>query len=74
MGANIIVLSPTRTIPRGWVAMRQAIGFNGSAKGLVSEIAASGGGMLFVDSMDFFGDGERATVCDLVREGPPCPG
>jgi hypothetical protein len=74
MGANIIVLSPTRTIPRGWVAMRQAIGFVGSAKDLLSEIAASGGGMLFVDSMDFFGDAERATVCDLVREAAALPG
>ena len=74
MGSNIIVLSPTRTIPRGWVAMRQAIGFEGSAKDLLSEIAASGGATLFLDSVDFFGDAERATASDLVRAGAGVPG
>jgi hypothetical protein len=74
MGANIIALSPTRTIPRGWLAMRQALRFDGSAKDLLSEIAASGGGTLFVDSVDFFGDAERATVSDLVRQAAAVPG
>jgi hypothetical protein len=73
MGANIIVLSPTRTIPRGWAAMRQAIGYDGSAKDLLSEIAASGGATLFLDSVDFFGDAERAAVSDLVREAAAVP-
>lgn len=74
IGANIIVLSPTRTIPRGWTAMHQVVGFEGSAHDLLSEVAASGGATLFLDSVDFFGDMERATVSDLIREAAAVSG
>jgi hypothetical protein len=74
MGASIIVLTPARTIPRGWVAMRQTIGFDGTARDLLSDIAASGCATLFLDGIDFFGEGERATASDLVREAAALPG
>ena len=66
--AQVLVLSPNRTPPKGWAAMRSAIGFDGSARDLLSDMAGDGGAILFVDNLDFFADDERTTVRDLVRE------
>lgn len=74
MASAVVVLSPTRTIPRGWAAMRQTFGFAGTAVNFLGEIAASGGTTLFVDSLDFFPESERATVNDLVRAAAGIPG
>ena len=67
IGGTIIVLTPTRTAPRGWAALRNEIGFDGSAADLLSDVAASGAATLFIDSADFFGEAARSTVNDLVR-------
>ena len=72
--SKIIFLSPQRTTPRGWSALRHEIGFEGTAKELLSELAASGGSTLFIDSIDFFEEPERATARDLVREAADTPG
>jgi len=72
--ANVIVLSPVRTIPRGWVAMREVLGFYGSAKELLSDVAASGGAVLFLDSVDFFEAPAQATARDLIQEAAAIPG
>lgn len=72
--AAIIALSPARTLPKGWLALRSAIGFDGTAHDLISELAGSGGAILFIDSLDFFGAEERLTVIDLVREAATVPG
>jgi hypothetical protein len=50
------------------------IGYDGSARELLSELAASGGATLFVDGLDYFGDRERAVVCDLVDEASKIAG
>jgi hypothetical protein len=50
------------------------IGYDGSARELLSELAASGGATLFVDGLDYFGDRERAVVCDLVDEASKVAG
>jgi hypothetical protein len=72
--AQVIVLSPGRTIPRGWLAMRATLGFDGSARDLLSDMAGNGGAALFVDGLDFYGEGEQRTVVDLVREAAEVPG
>jgi hypothetical protein len=72
--ASIIVLSPNRTEPRGWGAMRTVLGFDGTAHDLLTDLAADGGAILFVDNLDFFKDEERRTVSDLVREAANVPG
>ena len=72
--APIIVLSPNRTEPRGWSAMLAALGFDGTAHDLLTDLAADGGAVLFVDNLDFFEDEERSTVIDLVREAAGVPG
>jgi hypothetical protein len=68
-----IVLSPGRTIPRGWLAMRGVLGYDGTARDLFSDIALNGGAVLFLDSLDFFDEQERLTVIDLVREAAKIP-
>jgi len=72
--ARIIVLSPGRTTPRGWIAMRAVLGFDGTARDLLSDLASDGGAVLFIDNLDLFGDEEQRTVVDLVRGAATVPG
>lgn len=74
MEAPIIVLSPNRTTPRGWTAMRAVIGFDGTARELLTDLAGDGAAILFIDNLDFFKEDERRTVVDLVREVSNVPG
>jgi hypothetical protein len=70
----IIALSPARTVPKGWTMLKAAIGFDGLAYDLLSELAGNGGAILFIDGLDFFGAEERLTAIDLVREAAEVPG
>lgn len=72
--STVLLLSPGRTIAGGWLAMRAAIGFDGTARDLLLDLASDGEVILFLDNLDFFADGERATVVDLVRAGEDVPG
>ena len=72
--SQVVVLSPGRTIPKGWLAMRAVLNFDGSAHDLLSDLAASGGAIIFIDSLDFYREEERLTVIDLVREAAKVPG
>jgi hypothetical protein len=72
--SQAIVLSPGRTIPGGWVAMRGVLGFAGTARDLLSDMAADGGVVLFLDNLDFFPEEERLTAIDLLREAATVPG
>jgi hypothetical protein len=74
MEAPVIVLSPNRTTPRGWTAMRAEIGFDGTARELLTDLAGDGAAILFIDNLDFFKEDERRTVVDLVREVSDVPG
>jgi hypothetical protein len=55
-------------VPRGWLALRSVIGFDGTTRDLLSDIAGDGSAVLFVDNLDFYDDEERLTVIDLLRE------
>jgi hypothetical protein len=73
--ARVIVLRPGRTIPKGWTAMRAVLGFDGTARELLIDLAGGGGSVIFVDNLDAFDDDdERRTVVDLVREAATVPG
>ena len=72
--APVIVLSPIRTIPRGWTAMRAVIGFDDTARDLLTDLAGDGAAILFIDNLDSFKEDERRTVVDLVREVSNVPG
>ena len=71
--AAVIVLNPERTTPQGWTAMRGNLGFQGTAKDLLADLATDGGAMLFIDNLDRFDERERITVRDLVREAAKVP-
>lgn len=72
--AKPIVFSPNRTTPRGWTVMRSEVGFDGTARELLTDYAASGGTIIFIDGLDFFSEQERVTIADLVREAALVPG
>jgi hypothetical protein len=72
--AQVIVLSPSRTVPKGWLAMRATLGFDSTAHDLLSDLAGNGSALLFLDNLDFFNDEERLTVNDLVRVAAKVPG
>ncbi len=72
--SGIIVLKPGRTTPRGWTALRDTLGFDGSARDLVLELSADGTGLLFIDNLDLFSPEEQATVNDLIRAAATVPG
>ena len=71
---TIVALSPSRTPTKGWLALRAALGFDGTARDFLSDLAAGGSTILFIDGLDFFGEHERLTVVDLVREAAGIPG
>ena len=55
--ARVVVLSPGRTTPQGWTAMRAVLGFDGTARDLLTDLAGDGSVILFVDNLDFFDRG-----------------
>ena len=71
---RIVVLSPGRTPPRGWMTMRGQLGFNGTARELLGDLALDGAAALFIDNVDSFSAEERKTVNDLLRAASEVPG
>lgn len=70
----VIVLSPGRCVARGWAAMRAQLGFDGTVRELLVELANDGGATIFVDNLDSFSVEERLTVVDVVGEASWVPG
>lgn len=67
--SRVILLTPNRTVGPGWAVLKDTLHVPGTAREFLSDLAAQGGGILLVDSLDFFsGASGRATVVDLVRE------
>ena len=54
--------------------MASVLGFHGTARELLVDLASSGGATLFLDGLDFFAENERLTVRDLVSEASNTPG
>jgi len=72
--SRILVLSPGRTTPRGWPQMRAVLGFDGTARELLADLASTGGAVLFIDNLDRFETAERLTAIDLTRAAAEVPG
>ena len=67
--AHVIVLDPIGTPDGGWAALAQRLHVPGTAKDFLGDIAASGGGVLFIDGLEMFAAAERRrTVNDMLRE------
>lgn len=72
--APIIVLDRDATPPGGWLPFSNALGIPGSAVEFLTELAASGGAMLFIDGMDMFDDvGRQRTIAELIRAASAIP-
>ncbi len=73
--AQLIVLDPVSTPAGGWLSFAQAIGVPGTAREFLNDLAASGGALIVIDSLDMFTDpGRQRTVNELLREAGAVPG
>lgn len=72
--SRIVFLTPERTCAGGWLALRAQLGFDGLARELLVDMAAGGGGFLFIDNLDQYAPGAQATICDLARAAADIPG
>lgn len=71
----VIVLDPVGTPAGGWIAFAQALGIPGTATGFLTDLAASGGSIIFIDGLEMFVDPTRQrTVSDLLRAASKIPG
>src|SRR5579872_5531898 len=72
--ARVVVLSPARTLPHGWLSLRATLGCTVSARDFLSDLASDGGAVLFIDGVDIFDDEDKkTTVRDLVRAAASLP-
>jgi hypothetical protein len=72
--ARVIVLSPARTLPHGWLSLQATLGCTASARDFLSDLASDGGALLFIDGVDIFEDEDKkTTVRDLVRAAASVP-
>jgi hypothetical protein len=71
----IIVLDPVSTPPGGWLGFAQALGIPGTANDFLTDLAASGGALIFIDSLHMFADSDRQlTISQLLRAASKIPG
>ena len=67
--AHVLLLDPLNTPDGGWSALALQFGVHSTAKEFLGDLAASGGGTLFIDSLEMFvSPSKRRTVNDLLRE------
>jgi hypothetical protein len=72
--ARVIVLSPARTLPHGWISLRATLGCTVGPREFLSDLASDGGAVLFIDGVDTFDDEDKkVTVRDLVRAAASVP-
>lgn len=73
--AQIIVLDRDATPPGGWLVFANALSIPGTAVDFLTDLAASGGAVLFVDGIDMFDDsGRQRTISELMRAASAIPG
>ncbi|WP_294991025.1 hypothetical protein [uncultured Stenotrophomonas sp.] len=67
--ANVLVLDPVSTPEGGWPALAQTLNLQATAREFLADLATSGGGVIFIDSLEMFtSPAQRRTVNDLLRE------
>jgi len=73
--SRVMVVAPYRVPPGGWSAMQAQLGCDAAARDLLGDLAADGGGTLFIDGLDRIDDlGQQRTVIDLIRAAAEVPG
>lgn len=67
--AHALVLDPIGTPEGGWSVLAAHLGVTSTAHEFLADLAMSGGGVLFIDSLEMFtSEGRRRTVNDILRE------
>ncbi|MEO9256679.1 MAG: ATP-binding protein [Tepidiformaceae bacterium] len=67
--AHVLVLDPVGTPEGGWGALSQVLSIPATAREFLNDLAASGGGVVFIDSLEMFtSPARRRTVNDVLRE------
>lgn len=67
--SHVLVLDPIGTPEGGWAVLAAQLGVKSTAKAFLSDLAVSGGGVLFIDSLEMFtSEARRRTVNDVLRE------
>lgn len=67
--SHILVLDPIGTPEGGWGALAARLGVADTAQAFLSDLAISGGGVVFIDSLEMFtSEASRRTVNDVLRE------
>ena len=67
MSARILILSPDRTPPGGWPALRSFFEIDATAEEFLQDLSCDGGGLICVDGLDRFrDDGQRKTMIDVM--------
>src|SRR5690606_39059689 len=67
--ANVLVLDPVSTPEGGWPALAQTLDLQATTQEFLGDLATSGGGVVFIDSLEMFtSPARRRTVNDLLRE------
>jgi len=67
--ARAMVLDPLSTPAGGWIQMALALDVSATAREFLSDLASSGGAVLFIDSLDMFVDPrQQITVNAILRE------
>jgi len=73
--SRVMVVAPYRVPPGGWSALQAQLGCDAAARDLLGDLAADGGGTLFIDGLDRIDDlGQQRTVVDLIRAAAEVPG
>lgn len=73
--ARVIVVAPNRVRGGGWGELAEQLGCDATAREFLTDLAADGSAMLFIDGLDRFDDRrEQATVSDLIRTAALVPG
>jgi hypothetical protein len=70
----VLVLTPERTPGGGWLELRSKLGFEGSCRELLSDLARNGAATVFIDNLDFFPSAARLTAIDILREAESIAG
>ena len=72
--SRVLVFAPGRVVARGWDVMKTQLGFGGNVNTFLRDLAADGGGWLFLDNLDFYRPDEQTTVNDVLRAAAKVPG
>jgi hypothetical protein len=70
----VVVLDRITTPRGGWTAFAAQLGIQGTAARFMTDLAAGGGAVIFIDSLDMFDEPEsQRTIIDLLRTAAKVP-